>query len=1512
MCSKQNIYKVSLRLSFCSFKSYWFLLFISGVFLLSIPADVKAIHAKSFYFSNRKEGRTGENHSKESKQISPSKKWSTATRLKITGNPTQVAGEIQTITLTALDDQGLLDETFNQTLSLKFYGPNPVDFVDSTNLQSPGGSVFRSSFVPKINNKSIGLDTSAITFTQGIAQVDMQLFKNEVAIIRVEDLNNTLTCQGSDQLTVDVSYGTNRKINIQGRYRQYNRIPLEGKYMLTIVDQYYNVIKDFDPVSNPVGIRLSNLPGSFQIPTEQRNVLNRASDFQQGVADLHALGFAYSGRVSTGGNIIAYFDKQQNSSNSIPIVFYGGKGQILQLKVGSSNSITRNAGVTTSILLNLLDVDGNIATYSLNGTSENATREVAFQANPKAALTGQIPTIGGKVIGEKTEVVFNFSGGPNTNLNAQFYFSETFSISATMWLADGSQISTNTPADQLQVTIIPGGIKNFQLNLASPQTSGVSFLGTNMLTALDAFNNVVTTYNAASFGNAVTVSSSGLNGATSLAMGGNILNRSTDFVNGVANLTHLGLKFVGDEGTGIYTFSKQSGNISVSAPMTILPGDRDNDNLNDTYERGGNPLALKDIDSDGDGTPDYLDADSDLDGISDKMELGNDTDGDGIPNYLDTDSDNDGIPDQVESNQDNDGDGIANYQDLDSDNDGILDGIEGHGDKDQDGILNFLDADSDNDGILDAWEAVDINRGTIDQNYDGKVDTGGVFIDSNGNGIGDMLELGLGGKPANLPDTDKDGIPDYWDGDSDGDSLLDQMELTTDPDGDGIPNYRDLDSDGDWLGDSDERDGDNDLDGKPNFLDDDSDNDGIPDAWEGKNKCATCTTSIDNQGDGWDDRGQNSPVIDTDLDGQPDYLGQDSDNDGIPDRVELGADIDGDSIPNFRDLDSDNDGIPDTLEAGNFDHPRDTDSDGLADFEDVDSDNDGLPDSLEVGPNPSKPLDTDQDGIPNYLDSDADGDGILDIWELGNTPLLPLDTDMDGLPDYLDLDSDGDGIPDVLEKGSKTQPQDTDQDGIPDFQDSDSDGDQIPDKIEAGNDPLHPWDIDADSLPDYIDLDSDNDSLADSWEVGPEPWHPIDTDGDALPDFRDLDSDADSIPDHVEVGKNSQHPVDTDLDGIVDFRDLDSDNDGIPDVVEAGKLGSSPQDTDHDGIADFQDTDSDADGIPDAVEAGPKPQAPLDTDSDGIPDFQDTDSDDDSLNDTIEAGSNLAIPQDFDLDGLPNYIDLDSDNDTISDRIEGNPKVLSIPDTDHDGNPDYMDLDSDGDTIVDRIEVGPDSNKPLDTDSDGIYDFRDFDSDDDGIPDKIEVGVNPNVPLDTDGDGMPNYRDVDSDGNGIPDKQEVGPDPAHPRDTDGDGLYDYIDSDDDGDGILDYLEDDINYGGLPDCDHDGIPNQLDKDVCDNYLTQGFSPNGDGINETFVIPGLLSLPNHHLTIFNRWGEIVFEAYNYKNDWNGIIKSTDIVLQNDGRIVDGIYFYIIDFYGVRPLLQSYLYINRLEKK
>lgn len=118
-------------------------------------------------------------------------------------------------------------------------------------------------------------------------------------------------------------------------------------------------------------------------------------------------------------------------------------------------------------------------------------------------------------------------------------------------------------------------------------------------------------------------------------------------------------------------------------------------------------------DSDTDLTHDYLDPDSDNDGIADIIEsqpntpiatstvdlnkdglydvfgtgsVPLDTDNDNVDDYLDLDSDNDGIKDELESDQDQDNDGIRNYRDLDRENDNCYDVFEaGFSDGDSDG-----------------------------------------------------------------------------------------------------------------------------------------------------------------------------------------------------------------------------------------------------------------------------------------------------------------------------------------------------------------------------------------------------------------------------------------------------------------------------------------------------------------------------------------------------------------------------------------------------------------------------------------------------------------------------------------------------------------------------------------------------------------------------------------------------------------------------------------------------------
>ena len=75
------------------------------------------------------------------------------------------------------------------------------------------------------------------------------------------------------------------------------------------------------------------------------------------------------------------------------------------------------------------------------------------------------------------------------------------------------------------------------------------------------------------------------------------------------------------------------------------------------------------------------------------------------------------------------------------------------------------------------------------------------------------------------------------------------------------------------------------------------------------------------------------------------------------------------------------------------------------------------------------------------------------------------------------------------------------------------------------------------------------------------------------------------------------------------------------------------------------------------------------------------------------------------------------------------------------------------------------------------------------------------------------------------------------------------------------------------------------------IPNGFSPNGDGINDVFYIEGLEKYPNNDIIIFNRWGNEVFSAQPYNNDWNG--KSVSGNLKVSGEVVvDGTYYFVLN--------------------
>jgi hypothetical protein len=228
-------------------------------------------------------------------------------------------------------------------------------------------------------------------------------------------------------------------------------------------------------------------------------------------------------------------------------------------------------------------------------------------------------------------------------------------------------------------------------------------------------------------------------------------------------------------------------------PIVMLP-DADGDTISDADEG-----VETSVDTDGDGTPDYLDNDSDDDTIPDDREAGDanlgtpprDSDRDGRPDYRDGDSDDNSWPDREEGAGDLDRDGRPDCADDDNDGDYLPDSEEvgmvagTPADTDGDGVPDLNEIDSDGDNIKDADE------GAMDTDRDRMLDR--VDTDSDNDGYTDREEAGDEDLETAAVDTDMDGTPDYRDPDSDNDGLSDRLERTnmtsrtvSDTDGDGV------------------------------------------------------------------------------------------------------------------------------------------------------------------------------------------------------------------------------------------------------------------------------------------------------------------------------------------------------------------------------------------------------------------------------------------------------------------------------------------------------------------------------------------------------------------------------------------------------------------------------------------------------------------------------------------------------------------------------------------------------
>jgi gliding motility-associated-like protein len=90
-----------------------------------------------------------------------------------------------------------------------------------------------------------------------------------------------------------------------------------------------------------------------------------------------------------------------------------------------------------------------------------------------------------------------------------------------------------------------------------------------------------------------------------------------------------------------------------------------------------------------------------------------------------------------------------------------------------------------------------------------------------------------------------------------------------------------------------------------------------------------------------------------------------------------------------------------------------------------------------------------------------------------------------------------------------------------------------------------------------------------------------------------------------------------------------------------------------------------------------------------------------------------------------------------------------------------------------------------------------------------------------------------------------------------------------------------------------------------YLPRGISPNGDGINDRFVISGLIAYPKSSLTIYSREGILIYHSDDYRNDWAGVQHN-----QRSGTlpVPTGTYYYVLHLGGTSRVIKGFIFIAK----
>ena len=97
------------------------------------------------------------------------------------------------------------------------------------------------------------------------------------------------------------------------------------------------------------------------------------------------------------------------------------------------------------------------------------------------------------------------------------------------------------------------------------------------------------------------------------------------------------------------------------------------------------------------------------------------------------------------------------------------------------------------------------------------------------------------------------------------------------------------------------------------------------------------------------------------------------------------------------------------------------------------------------------------------------------------------------------------------------------------------------------------------------------------------------------------------------------------------------------------------------------------------------------------------------------------------------------------------------------------------------------------------------------------------------------------------------------------------------------------------------------------ISEGFSPNGDGINDYWFMEGINGYPLNKVKVFNRWGNMVYQIFGYDNNtkrWDGV--STEGSFLGKKTVPEGTYFYVLDLGDGSKVIKGFITVKNNKMK